>query len=161
MQVDLIVQLFSSSRRKYSVVRAWPRSFFFYVIPLSLLFRKLQWAALRYSSAFLVRANLATAYTRLCGFLRGRAGREGEGRSHRLRVCPFTRWWTYRGRRGLPAWEEIYCELSLKNLFLGFADHLCQARFLYEGECTDALTRSLSSPPYFLPVISYIMIADI
>ena len=39
---------------KYSGVNSWPLSFFFSARALSLFFRKLQWAALRYYSAFLI-----------------------------------------------------------------------------------------------------------
>ena len=38
----------------YSGVKSWPLSFFFSASALSLFLRKLQWAALRYSSAFLI-----------------------------------------------------------------------------------------------------------
>lgn len=56
MQVDLVIQLLSAWGKGYSGVRAWPRSRFFSVRALSLLLRKLQCAAFKYSSAFLWRA---------------------------------------------------------------------------------------------------------
>ncbi len=56
MKAYLVIKLFPVLINKYSGVKACPLSFFFYVKALSLLLRKLQWAAFKYSSAFLVRA---------------------------------------------------------------------------------------------------------